>query len=100
MRFEYFNLLQLQGSRAWFVTSEPKQTEAVFQICTTLFIATLLFGMFILSNPNPNPNPDQGVDGIDTDIPSRAEVRVRVRVRVRVWVPLTLTPTRTPTPNP
>ena len=58
MRFEYFNLLQLQGSRAWFVTSEPKQTEAVFQICTTLFIATLLFGMFILSNPNPNPNPD------------------------------------------
>ena len=48
MRFEYFNLLQLQGSRAWFVTSEPKQTEAVFQICTTLFIATLLFGMFIL----------------------------------------------------
>merc|ERR1719409_1490848 len=48
VRFEYFNLLQLQGSRSWFVTSEPKRTEAVFQICTTLFIATLLFGMFIL----------------------------------------------------
>lgn len=48
MRFEYFNLLQLKGSRAWFVTSTTKQSEAVFQICTTLFIATLLFVMFIL----------------------------------------------------
>lgn len=48
MRFEYFNLLQLKGSRAWFDTSETKQNEAVFQICTTLFIATLLFVMFIL----------------------------------------------------
>ena len=44
MRFEYFNLLQLKGSRAWFDTSDTKQTEAVFQICTP-------------DNPNPNPKP-------------------------------------------
>jgi len=48
VRFSYLNLLTYNNSRAWFDQSENEKMSAVLSIVLTLFMASLLFVMFLL----------------------------------------------------